>query len=110
MCTSPEQSIPRSVRPPHSYGVPRYGPRLLDVIARSWKARPLAVGLAAEGLRANPARVPVGRPDPRPVAVELLDRERLAGERLRDLLGRVVGLCADGRNVRAQARTSITSV
>ena len=30
----------------------------------------------------------------------LLDRERLAVKRLRDLLGRVVGLCADGRNVR----------
>ena len=33
MCTSPEQSIPRSVIPPHSYTVPRYVRASLDRVA-----------------------------------------------------------------------------
>ncbi len=48
---------------------------------------------------ADPAGIVVRRSDPRPVAVRLLDRHRLAGEELRDLLGLVVPRRPDGRRV-----------
>src|SRR6478672_11430274 len=75
-------------------------PRLRDRVPGAREARPLAVGLVAERILADPARVAVRGADPRPAACALLDRERLAGEGLCHLLGAVVRLCAHGRDLR----------
>src|SRR5262249_55957917 len=68
-------------------------------MARTRQAGPLAVGLIAEHVLARPAGVAVGGADERPAAGALLDRERLAGERLRHLLGAVVRFRAQGRDL-----------
>src|SRR6185503_12361884 len=70
------------------------GAGLLDRVAGARQAGPLAVGLAAERLFADPARVAVRGANPRPAVRGVLDRERLAGERLGDLLRALVRLGA----------------
>ena len=60
---------------------------------------PVGIGLAAEVLAPHPARIGVGGLDPGPVAALLEDLQRLAGERLRHLLGVVRGLGAERREL-----------
>ena len=55
----------------------------------------LAVRLAAERLRPDPTGIVVRGANPRPVALVRLDRERLARQRLRHLLGVVARLGPD---------------
>ena len=75
------------------------GAGLGDRVAGARQPRPLAVGLAAERVLADPARIAVGGADPRPAVLDRLDRQRLAGERLRHLLGALLGLGAHGRDL-----------
>src|SRR4029079_17166488 len=60
------------------------GPRLRDRIPGAREPRPLAVGLLAERVLADPARVAVRGADPRPAACALLvpARVRRGGPRL----------------------------
>ncbi len=62
-------------------------------------AEPVALRRSAQRLDSHPARVVVGRPDAGPVAVRLLNGERLAAQGLGHLLRFVVGLRAHGRDV-----------
>src|SRR5436309_15633032 len=65
-----------------------------------WQPRPRDCPLdLAQKAGPDPARVVVRRPHAGPVAVRLLDGQRLAAQRLSHLLGGVVGLGAHGRNV-----------
>ena len=99
MCTSPEQSIPLLGQPAPLVRRAEVGTGLCGRVAGARQPGPLAVGLAAEGVLADPAGVAVGGADARPAVLDRLDRQRLAGERLRHLLGALVRLGAHGRGL-----------
>ena len=72
---------------------------LLDRVACARQPRPLAVGLAAQRVLADPARVAVRGADPCPAVLDRFDRQRLAGKRLGHLLGALVRIGAHGRDL-----------
>ena len=71
---------------------------MLDRI-RGDRQKPVGVPLAAEVCSPHPGRIGVGGLHANPVADLLAHPQRLAGQRLRDLLGVVGGFRAKGREL-----------